>query len=192
MAEQQTTRRLSAILAADVVGYSSMMGIDGAGTVAALRQVWQETFNPALTARHGRIVKMMGDGALAEFPSVVSAVECAAAIQRAMGQRNLIAGVPIQFRIGINLGDVIVEGDDIFGDGVNIAARIEAIAKPGGVSIRYRPGKNRQQARTGFRGYRQAQPQEHPTADTCVQRRFGRCVAQDCRHDARFGNADQR
>ncbi|MES0157569.1 hypothetical protein NKJ81_28995 [Mesorhizobium sp. M0018] len=132
---EQTTRRLSAILAADVVGYSSMMGIDEAGTVAALREVWQETFNPAVTARHGRIVKMMGDGALVEFPSVVSAVECAAAIQRAMGQRNLVAGAPIQFRIGINLGDIIVEGDDIFGEGVNIAARIEAIAKPGGVSV---------------------------------------------------------
>ncbi|TRC93381.1 tetratricopeptide repeat protein [Mesorhizobium sp. WSM4303] len=135
MAEQQTTRRLSAILAADVVGYSSMMGIDEAGTLAALREVWQQTFNPAVTARHGRIVKMMGDGALVEFPSVVSAVECAAAIQRAMGERNLAATPPIQFRIGINLGDVIVEGDDIFGDGVNIAARIEAIAKPGGVSV---------------------------------------------------------
>jgi TolB-like protein/class 3 adenylate cyclase len=135
MVEQQTTRRLSAILAADVVGYSSMMGIDEAGTVAALREVWQETFNPAVTARHGRIVKMMGDGALVEFPSVVGAVECAAAIQRAMGQRNLVAGAPIQFRIGINLGDIIVEGDDIFGEGVNIAARIEAIAKPGGVSV---------------------------------------------------------
>lgn len=135
MAEQQTTRRLSAILAADVVGYSSMMGIDEAGTVAALREVWQETFNPAVTARHGRIVKMMGDGALVEFPSVVSAVECAAAIQRAMGQRNLVVNPPMQFRIGINLGDVIVEGDDILGEGVNIAARIEAIAKPGGVSV---------------------------------------------------------
>ncbi|MER9425757.1 tetratricopeptide repeat protein [Mesorhizobium sp. M0317] len=135
MVEQQTTRRLSAILAADVVGYSSMMGIDEAGTVAALREVWQDTFNPAVTARYGRIVKMMGDGALVEFPSVVGPVECAAAIQRAMAQRNLLAGASIQFRIGINLGDIIVEGDDIFGEGVNIAARIEAIAKPGGVSV---------------------------------------------------------
>ncbi|WP_210238227.1 adenylate/guanylate cyclase domain-containing protein [Mesorhizobium sp. M2E.F.Ca.ET.209.01.1.1] len=133
--EQQTTRRLSAILAADVVGYSSMIGIDEAGAVAALREVWQKTFNPAVAARHGRIVKMMGDGALVEFPSVVSAVECAAAIQRAMGERNLAAIPPIHFRIGINLGDVIVEGDDIFGEGVNIASRIEAIAKPGGVSV---------------------------------------------------------
>ncbi|WP_352839842.1 adenylate/guanylate cyclase domain-containing protein [Mesorhizobium sp. M0514] len=135
MVEQQTTRRLSAILAADVVGYSSMIGTDEAGTVAALREVWRETFNPAVTARHGRIVKMMGDGALVEFPSVVGAVECAAAIQRAMVERNLVSTPSIQFRIGINLGDVIVEGDDIFGDGVNIAARIEAIAKPGGVSV---------------------------------------------------------
>jgi adenylate cyclase len=135
MTEQQTTRRLTAILAADVVGYSRMMGADEAGTLAALRQVWGETFNPAVTARHGRIVKMMGDGALVEFPSVVNAVECAAAIQRAMGERNRAAHPPIEFRIGINLGDVIVEGDDIFGEGVNIAARIEGIANPGGVAV---------------------------------------------------------
>jgi class 3 adenylate cyclase len=135
MTEQQTTRRLAAILAADVAGYSSMMEADEAGTLSALRQIWNDTFNPAVAARHGRIVKMMGDGALVEFPSVVNAVECAAAIQRTMGERNLATNPPIQFRIGINLGDLIVEGDDIFGEGVNIAARIEGIAKPGGVAV---------------------------------------------------------
>jgi adenylate cyclase len=133
MTEQQMTRRLAAILAADVAGYSSMMGIDEAGTVAALRRIWSETFNPAVAARHGRIVKMLGDGALVEFGSVVEAVECAIAIQRAMGGRNLGARQPVEFRIGINLGDIIIEGDDIFGDGVNVATRLEGLAPQGGI-----------------------------------------------------------
>ena len=133
MTEQQITRRLAAILAADVAGYSRMMGGDEAGTVAALRQIWSETFNPAVAARHGRIVKMMGDGALVEFGSVVDAVECAVAIQRAMGERNRTAERPVEFRIGINLGEIVIEGDDIFGDGVNVAARLEGQAPQGGI-----------------------------------------------------------
>jgi adenylate cyclase len=133
MAEQQITRRLAAILAADVAGYSRMMGAGEASTIAAMRQIWSETFNPAVAARHGRIVKMMGDGALVEFGSVVDAVECAIAIQRAMGKRNLAAERPVEFRIGINLGEVVLDGDDIFGDGVNIAARLEGQAPPGGI-----------------------------------------------------------
>ena len=92
MAEQQITRRLAAILAADVAGYSRMMEADEAGTLAAMRQIWNETFNPSVAEHHGRIVKMMGDGALVEFGSVVDAVECAVAIQRAMGERNLSGG----------------------------------------------------------------------------------------------------
>ena len=135
MPEQQLTRRLAAILAADVVGYSRMMGADEAGTVAALRKVWSETFNPAVAARHGRIVKMMGDGALVEFGSVVDAVECAVAVQRAMGERNRAAERPVTFRIGINLGDIVIEGDDIFGDGVNVAARLESQAPQGGILV---------------------------------------------------------
>jgi adenylate cyclase len=133
MTEQQITRRLAAILAADVAGYSSMMETDEVGTIAALRQIWSETFNPAVAARHGRIVKMMGDGALVEFGSVVEAVECAVAIQRAMSERNSAAQRPVEFRIGINLGDIVIEGDDIFGDGVNVAARLEGQAPRGGI-----------------------------------------------------------
>ena len=136
MTEETTTRitrRLAAILAADVAGYSSMMEADEAGTVGTLRQIWSETFNPAVAERHGRIVKEMGDGALVEFGSVVDAVECAVAIQRAMGNRNLAAARPVEFRIGINLGDIIIEGDDIFGDGVNVAARLESHAPKGGI-----------------------------------------------------------
>lgn len=133
MTEEKITRRLAAILAADVAGYSGMMGSDEVGTVAALRQIWTETFNPAVAARHGRIVKMMGDGALVEFSSIVDAVECAVAIQRAMGERNSEAERPVEFRIGINLGDIIIEGDDIFGDGVNVAARLEGQAPQGGI-----------------------------------------------------------
>src|SRR5262249_58720312 len=119
MAAQQLMRRLAAILAADVAGYSRMMAADEASTIAAMRRIWSETFNPAVAAYHGRIVKMMGDGALAEFGSVVNAVECAIAIQRAMDKRNVAAVPPVEIRIGINLGDVVLDGDDIFGDGVN-------------------------------------------------------------------------
>jgi adenylate cyclase len=133
MTEPRIARRLAAILAADVAGYSRMMSADEGGTVVALSQVWRETFNPAVAALRGRIVKMMGDGALVEFGSVVDAVECAVAVQRAMAERNLAADLPIAFRIGVNLGDVVVEGDDIFGDGVNVAARLESQAPPGGI-----------------------------------------------------------
>jgi adenylate cyclase len=132
---EQITRRLTAILAADVVGYSSMMETDESATLSTLRRIWDETFNPAVAARHGRIVKTMGDGALVEFGSVVEAVECALAIQRTMAERNRDTERRIDFRIGINLGDVIIEGDDIFGDGVNIAARLEGQASRGGILL---------------------------------------------------------
>ena len=135
MSEQQITRRLAAILAADVAGYSSMMERDEAGTLAGLWKIWRETFNPAVAARHGRLVKLMGDGALVEFASVVDAVECAITIQRAMGERNRMAELPMAFRIGVTLGEVVVEGDDIFGDGVNVAARLEGQAPQGGILI---------------------------------------------------------
>jgi adenylate cyclase len=124
-------RRLAAILAADVVGYSSLMGADEAGTLAALRAHRAEIFDPVVAERGGRLVKLMGDGALVEFPSVVEAVEAALAIQ----QRNTQLDGPIRLRIGINLGDVIIDGDDIYGDGVNVAARLEALAEPGGICI---------------------------------------------------------
>lgn len=135
MTKQPVIRRLAAILAADVAGYSGMMGSDEAGTIAALRQVWRETFSPAVAAHHGRIVKTMGDGALVEFGSAVEAVECAVAIQGAMRDRNQTAGRAMEFRIGINIGDIVIEGDDILGDGVNVASRLESHAPVGGILV---------------------------------------------------------
>ena len=137
MAKRGVERRLAAILSADVVGYSRMMGVDEAGTLAALKAHRVEFVDPTIAEYQGRIVKLMGDGALVEFPSVVDAVECAVALQRGMAARG--AEQPedrrIDFRIGVNLGDVIVDGDDIYGDGVNVAARLQEIAEPGGVCI---------------------------------------------------------
>jgi adenylate cyclase len=134
---EDVERKLAAILAADVVGYSRLMAVDEAGTHARLKALRRDFIEPAIAARHGRIVKLIGDGALVEFASVVDAVQCALEIQRGVAERN--AGVSddqrIQFRIGVNLGDVIIEGDDIYGDGVNIAARLEGLAEPGGIVI---------------------------------------------------------
>lgn len=135
MAGADVTRRLAAVLAADVVGYSKMMGVDEAGTLAALRDIWSEHFNPAIAEHNGRIAKMMGDGALAEFASVVDAVSCAIAFQRRMAERNDDADHVIEFRIGVNLGDIVIEDGDIFGDGVNIAARLEGQAPAGGLLV---------------------------------------------------------
>lgn len=130
-------RRLTAILAADVVGYGRLMGTEEAGTLAQLKLVRGQFIEPTIAKHQGRIVKLTGDGILAEFPSVVSAVACAAEMQRCLRERN--AGIPIdrriEFRIGVNLGDVIVEGDDIYGDGVNVAVRLESIAAPGGIVV---------------------------------------------------------
>src|SRR5438067_11369124 len=127
-------RRLTAILAADVVGYSRLMGENEAATLATLKTLRSDLIDPKIAQHQGRVVKLTGDGMLVEFPSVVSAVACAAEVQRAMRDRN--AAVPrderIEFRIGVSLGDVMVEGDDIYGDGVNIAARLERLSKPGG------------------------------------------------------------
>jgi len=129
-------RRLAAIVAADVAGFSRLMGLDEVGTARTLRE--HRVVVDALVAKHGgRLVKTTGDGVLLEFPSVVDAVECAVAVQAVMAQRN--EGVPVDrrmlFRIGINLGDILIEGDDILGDGVNVAARLEGIAEPGGICI---------------------------------------------------------
>src|SRR5262244_315983 len=129
-------RRLAAILAADVAGYSRLMGLDEVGTARTLGEHRKVT--DALVAKHdGRIVKTTGDGVLLEFPSVVDAVECAVAVQAVMAERNdaVPADRRMLFRIGINLGDIMIEGDDILGDGVNVAARLEGIAQPGGICI---------------------------------------------------------
>jgi adenylate cyclase len=137
MAEERLQRRLAAILSADVVGYSRLMGLDEAGTLSRLNALRRELIDPTIAAHSGRIVKLMGDGALVEFASAVDAVTCAIEIQRQVCERDTAnsEGNPIQFRIGINVGDVIIQGDDILGDGVNIAARLEGIAEPGGISI---------------------------------------------------------
>ncbi len=136
MTGERVERRLAAVLAADVAGYSRLMGLDEVGTARTLRE--HRAVTDALVAKHrGRLVKSTGDGVLLEFPSVVDAVECAVAVQAVMAQRN--EGVPVDrrmlFRIGINLGDILIEGEDILGDGVNIAARLEGIAEPGGICI---------------------------------------------------------
>jgi adenylate cyclase len=130
-------RRLAAILAADVAGYSRLMGVDEEGTHERLKAHLAELVNPKIAERRGQIVKNTGDGFLAEFASVVDAVRCAAEVQRGMAGRNADAPVEerIEFRIGINLGDVIVEEHDIFGDGVNVAARLEALAEPNGICV---------------------------------------------------------
>ena len=133
MAEEGTERRLAAIMSADVAGYSRLMGKDEAGTLAALKALRREVFAPQVAAHNGRIVKLMGDGALVEFPSIVQAVDCAVAVQHGLAGRN--ADPAIELRIGINLGDIIVEGSDIYGDGVNLAARIQEVAEPGGIAL---------------------------------------------------------
>jgi adenylate cyclase len=131
------TRRLAAILAADVAGYSRLMGADEEGTLERLKALRRELLDPNIAEHHGRIVKITGDGLLVEFASVVDAVRCAVAVQQAMPERDtgVAADNRVELRIGINLGDVIVEGDDLYGDGVNIAARIEALADAGGVFV---------------------------------------------------------
>jgi adenylate cyclase len=137
MTNERINRKLAAILAADVVGYSRLMAADEAGTLAALKRYREAIFDPAVTAHNGRVVKLIGDGVIAEFGSVVDAVNCALSVQRSNATApDLSASQPvIVLRIGINLGDVIIEGDDIYGDGVNIAARLEPLAEPGGICV---------------------------------------------------------
>src|SRR5438477_7049353 len=131
------TRRLTAILAADVVGYSRLMGADEEGTHERFKAHLSELVNPKIREHHGRIVKTTGDGVLAEFASVVDAVRCAGEIQHAMVDRDLDLAEEhrLRFRIGVNLGDVIADGGDIYGDGVNIAVRLEGLAAPGSICV---------------------------------------------------------
>jgi class 3 adenylate cyclase len=137
MERKPAQRRLAAILAADVVGYSRLMSVDEMGTLTSLKAHRRELIDPTIAGHHGRIVKTTGDGALVEFGSVVDAVQCAVAIQRGMLNRN--AGISedkrVVFRIGVNVGDIIIDDGDIFGDGVNIAARLQTLCEPGGLCI---------------------------------------------------------
>src|SRR5215467_8182454 len=137
MAEERVQRRLAAILAADVVGYSRLIEQDEAGTLEALKGRRKAILEPLLAKCHGRVVRLMGDGTLAEFASAVDAVQCAVDIQKAMKEAN--ATLPedraIVLRVGLNLGDVVVEDGDLYGDGVNVAARLEAMADPGGICL---------------------------------------------------------
>src|SRR5258707_715786 len=137
LSDERVERRLAAVLAADVAGYSRLMGANEEGTLARLKAVRKAIVNPAITSHRGHIVKTTGDGMLVEFASAVDAVRNAVEVQRSMAEQN--ATVPqnqrIEFRIGIHVGDVIFDDNDIFGDGVNIAARLEGIAEPGGVCI---------------------------------------------------------
>src|SRR5262245_34278328 len=136
--ERRTERRLAALFAADVVEYSRLMGADEEGTLAALKAHRRELIDPLLTQHQGRIVKTTGDGLLIEFASIVDAVRCAVVMQQGMDSRNanVEESQRIRFRVGINVGDVIVEDDDdIFGDGVNVAARLEALAEPGRICV---------------------------------------------------------
>ena len=156
MASERVERRLTAILAADVAGYSRLMGANEEETLARLKAHRRELVDPKITEDRGRIVKTTGDGLLVEFASVVDAVRCAVEIQREMAERN--ADVPsdqrIEYRVGINVGDIIIDAGDIFGDGVNVAARLEALAEPGGVCVsRMVRDQVRDKLALAFRGY---------------------------------------
>jgi len=131
------TRRLAAILAADVAGYSRLIGVDEGGTLARLKAIRAELIDPMIAAHNGRLVKTTGDGLLVEFASVVDALRCATEVQAGMAERTATAPAdkPIEFRIGINVGDIVVEDGDIFGDGVNVAARLEGLAEPGRICV---------------------------------------------------------
>ena len=137
MADERVQRRLAAVLAADVVGYSRLTEIDEEGAIARLKKLRKELFEPLVNEHGGRIVKLMGDGALVEFPSAVDAVRCAVQTQRSVTERNIAvpASQRTEYRIGVNLGDIIIDEDDILGDGVNVAARLEGLCEPGGVFI---------------------------------------------------------
>ena len=137
MASERVERRLTAILAADVAGYSRLMGVDEEGTLAGLKAHRRELIDPKIAEHRGRIVKTTGDGLLVEFASVVDAMRCAVEIQHEMAERNADAPPDrrIEYRVGINVGDIIIDESDIFGDGVNVAARLEALAEPGGICV---------------------------------------------------------
>jgi adenylate cyclase len=145
LATGRVERRLAAILAADVAGYSRLMGADEEGTIARLKAHRRELIDPKVSEHRGRIVKTTGDGFLAEFGSVIDALRCATEVQGGIAERNAGLSVDsrIEFRIGVHQGDIVAEDGDIFGDGVNIAARLEALAEPGGICVSARVSENR-------------------------------------------------
>jgi adenylate cyclase len=174
--QARVERRLAAILAADVAGYSRLMGADEEGTLERLKALRRELLDPKIAAHRGRIVKTTGDGLLVEFASVVDAVRYAVEVQQSMPERNIdvAADSRIELRIGINLGDVIVEGDDLYGDGVNIAARLEALAEPGGICIsRMVREQIRDKLPYSFADMGGAERQEHRTAGACLHDESG-------------------
>ena len=180
MAEERVERRLTAILAADVAGYSRLMAADEEGTLGALKTLRREAIDPRIKEHRGRIVKTTGDGLLSEFASVVDAVRCAVEVQREMAARN--AGVQaerrIDFRIGINLGDIMIDDNDIFGDGVNVAARLEALAEPGGICVsRVVRDQVRDKLAISVRGHGRAAGQEHRPAGARLSRFFSQRAA---------------
>jgi adenylate cyclase len=166
LASERVERRLTAILAADVAGYSRLIGTDEEGTHIQLKEHLRVLVDPKIGEHRGRVVKNTGDGMLAEFSSVVDAVRCAVEVQRGMAERN--TDVPqekrIEFRIGINVGDMIIDGGDVFGDGVNVAARLEGIAEPGGSCS----GVRTEPAQYYLPGRRRATAQEHRSASASV------------------------
>ncbi len=185
-------RRLAAILAADVVGYSRLMGADEAGTISALKALRQDVIEPLVAAHRGRIVKLMGDGLLVEFQSVVDAVDCAVAWQT-RPEKNPgegPGGAPLKFRIGINSGDIVIDEGDIYGDGVNIAARLEALADPGDVCVSSTVfDHTRKKVRLGFEdlGERRVKNIPEPlrvyrVAAQGGKSRTGHCSADRCHH----------
>jgi adenylate cyclase len=168
------TRRLAAILAADVAGYSRLIEADEEGTLGRLKALRAEVIDPRIAGHNGRIVKTTGDGLLVEFPSVVDAVRCAAELQAAMADRNkpLPSDRRIDFRIGIHQGDIVVEDGDIFGDGVNIAARLEGLAEPGGICVSARVREDAAgRLDLAFEDIGEAEPEEHFAS----RARFPRC-----------------
>ena len=179
------TRKIAAILVADVVGYSRLAGADEDRTLARLRALRSDLIDPAIAAHHGRVVKRTGDGSLVEFRSVVDAVRCAIEVQNGMVERN--AGVPperrIEFRIGIHLGDVVEESDgDLMGDGVNIAARLEGIAEPGAICLSEDAYRQVQGAARSRRHRSRPDPaQEHRRADPGLFARSRRARAGEAR-----------
>jgi len=172
-------RRLAAIMATDIVGYSRLIDTDEAATLAAIKALRAEVIDPMLTEHKGRIVKLMGDGALVEFASVVGAVVCAIEMQKGIAAHQAARplGRRLVFRIGINLGDVVVEGDDLFGDGVNVAARLEQLAPPGGVLVSgtaYDQMRGKLSLPLDNMGEQRVKKHLRPRAD--LQRQNGRCA----------------